>query len=58
MQVALNGHYGYRRLLFSAVPSMLMMVVISIYSVVDGLFVSNCVGTTAFAALNVILLRI
>ena len=54
MQVALNGHYGYRRLLFSAVPSMLMMVVISIYSVVDGLFVSNCVGTTAFAALNVI----
>jgi putative MATE family efflux protein len=31
-----------------------MMLVGSIYSVVDGLFVSNFVGTTAFAALNVI----
>ncbi|MBR3290994.1 MAG: MATE family efflux transporter [Bacteroidales bacterium] len=54
MQIALHGHYGYRRLLFSAIPSIMMMVVISIYSVVDGLFVSNYVGTTAFAALNVI----
>ena len=54
MQIALHGHYGYRRLMFSAVPSILMMVVISIYGVVDGLFVSNYVGTTAFAALNVI----
>ncbi len=31
-----------------------MVLVGSIYSVVDGLFVSNLVGTTAFAALNVI----
>lgn len=54
MQIALHGHYGYRRLMFSAIPSILMMVVISIYSVVDGLFVSNYVGTTAFAALNII----
>lgn len=54
MKIALHGHYGYRRLLKSAVPSMLMMLVVSVYSVVDGLFVSNYVGTTAFAALNVI----
>lgn len=54
MQIALHGHYGYRRLLYSAIPSIMMMVVSSIYSVVDGLFVSNYVGTTAFAALNVI----
>ena len=31
-----------------------MMLVGSIYSVVDGLFVSNLVGTSAFAALNII----
>ena len=32
-----------------------MMVVTSIYCVVDGLFVSNFAGTTAFAAVNLIM---
>ena len=54
MEIALNGHYGYRRLVGSSIPSILMMLVGSIYSVVDGLFVSNFVGTSAFAALNII----
>ena len=54
MKIALDGHYGYRRLIRSAIPAMAMVLVVSIYSVVDGLFVSNFVGTTAFAALNVI----
>ena len=54
MEIALNGHYGYRRLVASSIPSILMMLVESIYGVVDGLFVSNLVGTTAFAALNLI----
>lgn len=54
MQIALQGHFGYRRLIFSSLPAILMILVGSIYSVVDGLFVSNLVGTTAFAALNVI----
>jgi len=31
---------------------MTMMIVMSVYSIVDGLFVSNFVGTTAFAAVN------
>ena len=54
MKYALDGHYGYRRLIRSSIPGIAMMLVGSIYSVVDGLFVSNFVGTTAFAALNVI----
>ena len=54
MEIALHGHYGYRRLVTSSIPSILMMLVGSIYSVVDGLFVSNFVGTSAFAALNII----
>ena len=54
MEIALHGHYGYRRLVVSSIPSILMMLVGSIYSVVDGLFVSNFVGTPAFAALNII----
>lgn len=54
MKFALDGHYGYRRLIIASLPSIGMMLVGSIYSVVDGLFVSNFVGTTPFAALNVI----
>ena len=54
MEIALHGHYGYRRLILSSIPSVVMMLVGSIYSVVDGLFVSNFVGTSAFAALNII----
>lgn len=36
-------------------PSVAMMVFTSIYSVVDGLFVTNFVGKTAFAAVNLIM---
>lgn len=36
-------------------PSIIMMIFTSIYSVVDGLFVSNFVGKTAFAAVNLIM---
>ena len=54
MKISLDGHYGYRRLIVSSIPSIAMILVGSIYSVVDGLFVSIFVGTTAFAALNVI----
>ena len=54
MEYRLDGHYGYGRLMRSSVPLIGMMVLISLYSIVDGLFVSNLVGTTAFAALNLI----
>lgn len=36
-------------------PSISMMIFTSIYSVVDGLFVSNFVGKTPFAAINLIM---
>lgn len=35
-------------------PSILMVMTTSVYSIIDGLFVSNYVGTTPFAALNLI----
>lgn len=54
MEIKLDGHYSYGRLMRSAVPLIGMMVLISLYSIVDGLFVSNLVGTTAFAALNLV----
>ena len=40
--------------MLSSLPNVLMMIVSSIYSIVDGLFVSNWAGTTPFAALNII----
>lgn len=51
----LSDHFGYRRLIRFTMPSVLMMIFTSIYGVVDGFFVSNFVGKTAFAAVNFIM---
>lgn len=48
-------HFDYKRLLRFTCPSMVMMVFTSLYSVVDGFFVSNFVGKTPFAAVNFIM---
>lgn len=52
MKIELSGHYNVKRLLMSAAPSVLMVLVTSLYSIVDGVFVSNFAGTTPFAAVN------
>lgn len=44
MKIKLSDHFTYGRLLRFTLPSVVMMVIASIYSVVDGLFVSNLVG--------------
>lgn len=54
MAVHLNEHFTLKKLLKATFPSILMMVFTSIYSIVDGLFVSNFVGTSAFSAINLI----
>lgn len=53
--IQLSDHFSYGRLLRFVFPSIVMMVFTSLYSVVDGLFVSNFVGKTPFAALNLIM---
>ena len=55
MKIRLSEHFGYGRLLRFTLPSMVMLVFSSIYGVVDGFFVSNFVGKTAFTAVNFIL---
>ena len=55
MNIKLSDHFGYKKLLRFTLPSILMMVFTSIYGVVDGYFVSNYVGKTAFAAVNFIM---
>ncbi len=55
MAIQLSDHFDARRLLRFTFPSIVMMIVTSIYSVVDGFFVSNWVGKTSFAAVNFIM---
>ena len=53
--IPIDQHFTYRKLLRYTFPSIVMMVFTSIYGVVDGLFLSNFTGKTAFAAVNFIL---
>ena len=53
--IQLSDHFSYQKLLRYTLPSILMMIFTSVYSVVDGFFVSNFVGKTPFAAVNFIM---
>ena len=55
MKIRLSDHFNCRRLLRFTLPSIIMMIFTSIYSIVDGFFVSNYVGKTQFAAVNFIM---
>lgn len=55
MAIRLSDHFSYRKLLRFVFPSVIMMVFTSIYGVVDGFFVSNFAGKTAFAAINLVM---
>ena len=53
--IQLSDHFTYGRLIRFVIPSIIMMIFTSIYGVVDGFFVSNVVGKTPFAAVNLIM---
>ncbi len=55
MNIQLSEHFNYKKLLRFTLPSIVMMIFTSVYSVVDGFFVSNFVGKTPFAAVNFIM---
>lgn len=55
MNIQLSDHFTYGRLIRFVIPSVAMMIFTSVYGVVDGLFVSNFVGKTPFAAVNLII---
>ncbi len=54
-KIKLSDHFTYKRLLRFVFPTIIMMMFTSIYGVVDGFFVSNFVGKTPFAALNLVM---
>ena len=53
--IKLSDHFDTKRLLRYTFPSIMMMIFTSIYSIVDGFFVSNYAGKTPFAAVNFIM---
>lgn len=55
MKIQLSDHFSYNKLIKFTLPTIAMMIFTSIYGVVDGVFVSNCVGSDAFAAVNLIM---
>ena len=55
MKIRLSDNFSYKKLLCFVAPPILMMVFTSIYGVIDGLFISNFAGKTAFAGVNLIM---
>ncbi len=55
MKIQLSEHFTYKKLIQFTIPTIIMMIFTSIYGVVDGIFVSNCVGAEAFAGVNLIM---
>lgn len=54
-KIQLSDHFTYRKLFRFTLPSIVMMVFTSIYGVVDGYFISNYAGKTAFASVNLVM---
>lgn len=54
MKIQLSEHFTYKKLIKFTIPTIIMMIFTSIYSVIDGIFVSNCIGSDVFAAINLI----
>ncbi|MCI8646088.1 MAG: MATE family efflux transporter [Firmicutes bacterium] len=55
MRIQLSDHFTYKRLLRFVISPVLMMICTSLYGIIDGIFVSNLVGKTPFAAVNLIM---
>ncbi len=55
MRIQLSEHFTYYKLIRFTIPTIIMMIISLIYGVIDGIFVSNGVGSDAFAAVNLIM---
>ena len=53
--IKLSDHFSFSKLIKFVLPTIVMMIFTSVYSVVDGFFVSNFAGKTSFAAVNLIM---
>ena len=54
MKIRLSDHFTFKKLLKAALAPMLMMVFTSLYTIVDGVCISNFCGKESFAGVNLI----
>lgn len=54
MHNKLARDYNFLSLLKFSIPTIIMMVFMSLYTMVDGIFVSRLIGTNALAAVNIV----
>ncbi len=52
--IHLSDHFTYKKIIKFTLGTILMMIFSSIYWIVDGFFISNYIGTSAFAGVNLI----
>ena len=54
MSTSINRNFSPWDLLKFAAPSIIMMVFMSLYTIVDGMFISRFVGSNALSSLNIV----
>lgn len=54
MTTSINQHFTPWKLLQFAAPSIVMMMFMSLYTIVDGIFISRFVGSNALSSLNIV----
>ncbi len=54
MNHAINSHFTPASLLKFAAPSIIMMMFMSLYTIIDGIFISRFVGSNALSSLNIV----
>ena len=54
MSMSINQHFSPSRLLQFALPSIIMMMFMSLYTIVDGIFISRFIGSNALSSLNIV----
>ena len=54
MKHHIEKEFTFKELLEFAFPTMIMMIFMSLYTIVDGFFVSRFVGAEALSAVNIV----
>ena len=54
MSQSLNQHFTPVKLLKFSIPCIIMMLFMSLYTIIDGIFISRFVGSNALSSLNII----
>lgn len=54
MNTSLAKNFNMKTLIAFAFPNMIMMIFLSLYTIIDGMFISGFVGTDALSATNMV----